>query len=153
MNEKIVVNSSCLQNLVSWWNYWKNLSKVNIAVSISKYTVIQNFGFSLPKHSVLKILPKLPIFQLKFRVKPTKHSSQYQLPRSFVFGKIYKFYTKLRNSLRNILGIGQWITYHLSCVSVGRLVHWSPLWTLSPKSPRFKPQTGQKRRTKNLMRW
>jgi hypothetical protein len=31
------------------------------------------------------------------------------------------------------------------------LVRWSPLLTLSPKSPGFKPQTGQKRRTKNLI--
>jgi hypothetical protein len=36
-----------------------------------------------------------------------------------------------------------------SLKSVGSLVHWSPLWTFSPKSPGFKPQTGQKRRTKN----
>jgi hypothetical protein len=70
------------------------------------YTVIQNFGFSLPKHSVLKNLPKLPIIQLKFRVKPTKHSSQFQHTRSFVFDKIYKFKTKLRDFHRNISGIG-----------------------------------------------
>jgi hypothetical protein len=36
-----------------------------------------------------------------------------------------------------------------SLKSVGPLVRWSPLLTLSPKSPGFKPQTGQKRRTKN----
>jgi hypothetical protein len=39
--------------------------------------------------------------------------------------------------------------YIFSLKSVGRLVRWSPLLTLSPKSPGFKPQTGQKRRTKN----
>jgi Reverse transcriptase (RNA-dependent DNA polymerase) len=33
-------------------------------------------------------------WQLKFRVKSTKHSNQSQNPRSFVFGKIYKFNTK-----------------------------------------------------------
>jgi hypothetical protein len=61
------------------------------------YTVIKNFGFSLPKHSVLKNLPKHPIIQSKFRVKSTKHSSQSQYPRSLVFGEIYKFNTKLRD--------------------------------------------------------
>jgi hypothetical protein len=66
------------------------------------YTVIQNFGFSLPKNSVLKNLLNLPIIQLMFRVKSTKHSSQFQRTRNFVFGKIYKFNTKLRDFSRNI---------------------------------------------------
>jgi hypothetical protein len=121
------------------------------------YTVIQNFGFSLPKHSVLKNLPKHPIIQLKFRVKSAKHSSQSQYPRSFVFGEIYKFNTKLRDFRRNISDIGQWVIcdishkiYFFSLKSVGRLVRWSPLLTLCPKSPKFKPQTGQKIRTKNF---
>jgi hypothetical protein len=77
------------------------------------YTVIQNFGFSLPKHSVLKNLPKLPIIQLMFWVKSTKHSSQFQHTRSFIFGKIYKFNTKLRDFPRNISGIAQWVTCHI----------------------------------------
>jgi hypothetical protein len=63
------------------------------------YIVIKNFGFSLPNHSVLKNLLKLPIIQLKFRVKSAKHSSQSQNPRSFVFGKFFKFDMKLRDSI------------------------------------------------------
>jgi hypothetical protein len=39
------------------------------------YTVIQNFGFLLPKHSVLKNLPRLSIIQLKFRVEGDHISS------------------------------------------------------------------------------
>jgi hypothetical protein len=78
------------------------------------YTVIQNFGFSLPKHSVLKNLPKHPKIQLKFRVKSTKHSSQFQHTRSFVFGKKIKFNTKLRDFNRNISGIGTRWPYHIS---------------------------------------
>jgi hypothetical protein len=35
--------------------------------------------------------------------------------------------------------------YIFSLKSVGRLVRWSPLLTLSPKSYGFKPQTGQKK--------
>jgi hypothetical protein len=124
---------------------------------LKSYTVIQNFGFSLPKHSVLKNLPKLPIIQLKFRVKSTKHSSQSHYPRSFVFGGIYKFNTKLRDFHRYISGTCHWVTsdishkiYIFSLKSVDYLVCWSPLLALSPKSPRFKPQTVQKRRTKKL---
>jgi hypothetical protein len=49
---------------------------------------MKNFGFLQPKHSVLKNQPKLPIIQRKFRLKPTKHSSQSQEARSFVFLKI-----------------------------------------------------------------
>jgi hypothetical protein len=116
------------------------------------YTVIQNFGFSLPKHYVLKNLPKLPIIQLKFRVKSTKHSSQFQDTRSFVFGKIYKFNTKLRDFHRNISGIDQWVTYHLSSTFFrsNQLAAWSVglrcwLWTQkvlgsSPKQARKEEQ-------------
>jgi hypothetical protein len=118
----------------------------------------------LPKHSVLKNLPKLPIIQLKFRVKSTKHSSQFERTRSFVFGKIYKFNTKLRDFHkiykfntklrdfhRNISGIGTRWPCHISSsfFRSNRLVRWYLLLTLSPKSPGFKPQTGQKIRTKN----
>jgi hypothetical protein len=46
-------------------------------------------------------------------VKSTKHSSQSKYPRSFVFGKIYKFDTKLRDFHRNFSDIGQWVTYHI----------------------------------------
>jgi hypothetical protein len=72
-----------------------------------KNCVIQNFEFSLHKQSVLKNLQEFPIIQLKFRVKSTKNLSQSKYPRSFVFGKIYKFNTKLRDFHRNILGNGQ----------------------------------------------
>jgi hypothetical protein len=39
--------------------------------------------------------------------KSTEHSSQSKYPRSFVFGKIHKFNTKLREFHRNISDIGQ----------------------------------------------
>jgi hypothetical protein len=44
------------------------------------------------------------------------------------------------------------VSFLVKCIfslkSVSRLVHWFPLLTLIPKSHGFKPQTGQKRRTK-----
>jgi hypothetical protein len=36
------------------------------------------------------------------RVKSTKQSNQFQYLRSFVFGNIYKFNTKLRNLTKNM---------------------------------------------------
>jgi hypothetical protein len=42
--------------------------------------------------------------QLKLWEKSTKHLSRFQQPRSFIFGVIYKFYTKLRIFHRNRVG-------------------------------------------------
>jgi hypothetical protein len=96
-------------------------------IMLNFYTVIKNFGFSLPKHSVLKNLPKLPIIQQKFRVKSTKHSSQSQCPRSFVFKKFFKFNSKLRYFQRNISDIGQWVTYYIrsTIFRSNQLAAWS----------------------------
>ena len=52
--------------------------KSSLSQSLQKSAVMKNFGFLLPKHSVLKNLPKLPIIQRKFRLKPPKLSSHSQ---------------------------------------------------------------------------
>jgi hypothetical protein len=60
-------------------------------------------------------------------VKSTKHSSQSKCPRTFVFDKIYKCNTKLRDFPRNISGIGQWVAYHKSSTFFrsNQLAAWS----------------------------
>jgi hypothetical protein len=109
---------------ITWWS---SLNKSIIFLFPVK-TCMHSFPrFSLPKHSVLKYIPKLPIIQLKFRMKSTKHSSQSQYPRSFVFGKIYKFNTKLRDFNRNVSGIGQWVTIRIGSTYFrsNQLAAWS----------------------------
>jgi hypothetical protein len=116
-----------------------------MAVSSAKvavpHTVMKNFGFLHPKHSVLKNLPKLPIIQRKFRLKSTKHSSQSQKARSFVFLENYKILSETSFFSTEFFGCCSMMTCHLtsskfeifSLKSVGRLVHWSQALTLSPK--------------------
>jgi hypothetical protein len=102
---------------------------------------MKNIGFLHPKHSVLKNLPKLPIIQRKFRLKPTKHSSQSEKARSFVFLENYKILSETSLFSTEFFGCCSMMTCHLtsskfeifSLKSVGRLVHWSQASTLSPK--------------------
>jgi hypothetical protein len=90
---------------------------------------IKNFILTLPKSSYLHSNWKFRVFateafrsekstetsdnSTKVLGKSTEHSSQSKYPRSFVFGKIQKFNTKLREFHRNISDIAQWVTYHL----------------------------------------
>jgi hypothetical protein len=77
--------------------------------------VYQNFGFLLPKHSVLKSLPKLPIIQVKFRWNPRKIRVSLNITEvSFLI----KFINLIRNFVIYIgifqkLGNEWWATYHI----------------------------------------
>jgi hypothetical protein len=137
-------------------NFWMQHFDIRIILSFY-YTVMKNFGFLHPKHLVLKNQPKLPIIQRKFRLKPTKHSSQSQEARSFVFVENYKFYPKFRFFSTEFFGCCSMMTWHLtsskfeifSLKSVGRLVHWSPASTLSLKILGSNPHSSKKTK-KNL---
>jgi hypothetical protein len=89
----------------------------NTGPAVVHYTVIQNFGFSLPKHSVLKNLPKLPIIQQKFRVKSTINVLEVSKRKKITVYALVSFRTPaiaLSEIRTRNFWVSSWQCYHLS---------------------------------------